>query len=124
MKVLVADDDKFIRNRLEDIFLQIGCLVKTVESGSEVIREVLNKKYAAIFLDLHINGIEGVELIEAVRQIDSGLPIVILTGDESPDMKKNVMQHGVSDYLLKPIRKEILEKIINKKIRMNENGES
>jgi DNA-binding NtrC family response regulator len=114
MNILIADDDKFMRNILEDMLVENGCTVNTVQSGGEVIRAVLSDIYDAVFLDLHINGMDGVELIQAVKMIDQNLPIVIITGDDSPDMKKEVMMQGVIDYILKPIRMKKIKRILTR----------
>lgn len=110
--VLVADDDKFIRTRMEDMLVGQGYSVSTEQSGSEVLRKIMAEKFDVLFLDLHMNGLEGVDLIRAVKEVSNDLPIIVITGDESAEIKKEVEALGVAAYILKPIKEKKIKEIL------------
>lgn len=112
ISILVADDDKFIRNRMEDILVGQGYRVSTEQSGSEVLRRIMAEKFDVVFLDLHINGLEGVDLIRAVKEVSADLPIIVITGDGSAEIRRQVELLGVTAYILKPIKEKKIKEIL------------
>lgn len=111
-RILVADDDKFIRRLFENILTIEGYHVEFADTGGETIRQLLIRKFYAVILDLHISGIEGLDLIASVRTLDEGLPIIVVTGDESMYMKRKVEKIGVFEYFIKPVKAERLIKVL------------
>lgn len=103
MKVLIADDDKFIRYFLWRLLSQEGCEVQLVESGSEAVRKILSQNFDLMFLDIYMGGMDGLETIYLVKQIKPKLPIVVVTGDLSSEIKNKVQLMQVFDYLTKPL---------------------
>ena len=103
VKVLVADDDKFTRYFLWKTLSKEGYEVKLVESGSEAIRKILAQNFDVLFLDIYMEGMDGLDTISLIKRINPEIPIVVVTGDLSPEMKDKVQRMRVSEYLTKPL---------------------
>ncbi|HHF97923.1 response regulator [Candidatus Aerophobetes bacterium] len=112
MRVLVADDDMFMRNFLRKVLENEGCCIEVVESGSEVIRKVLEKKFDVLFLDIYMGGMDGFETIPIIKEIAPALPIVVITGDTSLQTKNKIQNLDVFSYLTKPIDPVEVRKVL------------
>ena len=103
MRVLIGDDDMFMRSFLRKVLEEESCEVEIVESGSEVIRRILRQKFDLLFLDIYMGGMDGIEAIPLIKEMDPQLPIVVITGDSSLQIKNKVQNLGVFGYLVKPL---------------------
>jgi DNA-binding response OmpR family regulator len=77
--ILVIDDEPSIRKSFLTALEDTGYLVETAESGEVGIEKIERKKYDLIFLDLNMPGLDGVETLRELREIDKDVPIYILT---------------------------------------------
>ena len=98
VKVLVADDDKFTRYFLWKTLSKEGYEVKLVESGSEAIRKILAQNFDVLFLDIYMEGMDGLDTISLIKRINPEIPIVVVTGDLSPEMKDKVQRMRAVSY--------------------------
>lgn len=112
MRILIADDDRFIRDSLPRILKEENCQIQVVESGSEVIRRLLKQKFNLLFLDIYMGGMDGLETILLIKEIDPHLPIVVITGDSSTQMKSKIQALEVFDFLTKPLNPLKVKNII------------
>lgn len=101
-KVLVVDDDPFVRDMLAMILQANEYIVETAGNGTEA----LDKYKAAPDIDLIISDMNmpemgGLELIREIRKAGSEVPIIILTGNNEISVAIEAMNSGASDYLLK-----------------------
>ena len=78
-RILVIDDDAFIRKSFILALEDTGYQVDTVESGEKGIEMEQNDRYDLIFLDLKMPGLNGVETLRELRKIDMAVPIYIVT---------------------------------------------
>lgn len=102
LKVLIVDDDPFVRDMLVMILDSSGYSVETAESGEDAL-----KKYSAeqgvnlIVSDMNMPGMTGLELIREIRKSDEDVPIVILTGNNEISVAIEAIHSGANDYLIK-----------------------
>lgn len=103
MRILIADDDKFVRDFLRKVLEEENCEVEVVESGGEVIRRILKQKFNLLFLDIYMGGMNGEEAIPLIKEINPDLPIVVITGDLSSQTRNKIQALGIFGYLTKPL---------------------
>jgi len=100
MKCLVVDDDHLTCDLVERYLNQIGgidyCL--KVNDGSTALHLLATEAFDAVFLDLHLPGIDGVSLLKA---LPGNTAVVIISA--SPDFGAESYQFDVVDYLIKPL---------------------
>lgn len=78
-KLLVIDDDNAIRKSFKLTFENLDYTIDTVESGSQGIDKVKSENYDLIFLDLKMPGLNGVETLHHIREIDKNVTVYIFT---------------------------------------------
>ena len=107
--ILVIDDNKEIRNYIKKIFMADYTVFEA--SDGELGLELV-KKYVpdVIISDIVMPGLSGLELCRIIKN-DSGLshiPIILLTGESSPDIHLQGIEEGAVDFLSKPFDKDLL----------------
>ena len=102
VKILIVDDDPFVREMLATILQSNEYTVETAEDGLAAL-----KKYSGgsgvhlIISDMNMPEMSGLELIKKLRQGGSEVPIIILTGNNEIAVAINAINSGANDYLLK-----------------------
>ncbi|MGB4595043.1 MAG: response regulator transcription factor [Anaerolineaceae bacterium] len=102
-KILVIDDEPFLRLTLGAILQKAGYQVVMAESGKTALLTMQENNFDLAFLDLKMQDINGLELLPKLHQIDNGLPVLILTAHASLDSAREAIKQGARDYLLKPV---------------------
>ena len=107
--VLVVDDDTEIRNFLEQILQDHYYVFKAenVENAFEIVR---NEELDIIISDIVMPGISGVEFCSNIKESNefSHIPVILLTGTSSPEIKLQGIECGADDYITKPFEKQLL----------------
>ena len=102
--VLVVDDDARVRDILNDVILEQGYEVVTVETGDKAIEEVAKRHFDLIFLDLVLPGLSGVEVLRAIKAKDERAAVVIITGYGDDPIALEAMSLGPLLLIRKPLR--------------------
>jgi CheY-like chemotaxis protein len=91
---------------------QIG-EIEFADSGEEALKKVAKKHYDLIFLDVSMPGLDGFETCERIRGIKGYdvTPIIMVTGDTSPDCYSRWASSGCTSYVTKPIQQEPFRKL-------------
>lgn len=117
-KILVVDDTAMNLTVVKGLLKATQIRIDTAESGYEALNLVAKEKYDIIFLDHRMPGIDGIETLKRMKELDGnlngGVPVVSLTANAISGAKKIYMDAGFDDYLTKPIDSHQLEAIIIK----------
>lgn len=100
--VLVVDDDPAILELLR-VLLEDQYEVIEARGGAEAVAACQARAADVVLLDLRLPDCDGLSLLAAVRSEIPGVPVVILTGDDSVRTAVSAMKLGASDYLIKPV---------------------
>ena len=79
-KLLVVDDESYVRNFLREELSREGFTISTVSNGADAIVAAAEHPYDAIVLDMLMPGLDGIQVIRVLRKIIPGTPIIGLTG--------------------------------------------
>ena len=110
--ILVIDDEPLICKSCDRIFSQAGYMVDTHDDPETGFRQALEKHYDAIVLDLKLGERDGIELLNDMRNKNSQVPVIIITGYPSEETRNMSKKFGVIDYIVKPFGPaEILESL-------------
>jgi DNA-binding NtrC family response regulator len=113
--VLICDDEKNMRRVLEDILADDGWEVTTVGSGEEVLQRTgSGARFDAIVLDLSLPGINGLEVIDRLRDAGNDAGLVVITAYGSVDAAVKAMKHGAVDFLIKPFDNNRIKSALRK----------
>jgi diguanylate cyclase (GGDEF)-like protein len=102
-RILAIDDERFFRNLYSDILSQEGYHVVTAESGEEGLQIFSRESFDIVITDMAMKGMDGLQTMEAIKKMNPGQDVVIVTGIGDVQMAVNAMKKGVTDYMLKPI---------------------
>jgi len=108
-KVLVVDDDPVIGKSFDRVLSRKGYVVVNVENGMEALNKLAAENYDAVFTDIKMPGLDGLEVAERVRAKRPWTPVVIITGYGSDDNEARAKAAGVREFLRKPLSPDMIE---------------
>ena len=117
MRVLVVDDDREICDYMETFLSKDGLEVKTLSEPEKVADEVKNGGYHMVVLDLMMPKVDGVEVLQRIRKVDSDVAVVIFTGYPSLESAVQSMKLDAVDYLKKPFDPDEFREVVNRVMR-------
>jgi len=106
--ILLVDDEEIIRNSLAKELSEEHFAVTTVSSGREAISALHDAQYDLVITDLMMPGMDGAELVSALRRSDPRLPILGMTGLTDPAAFEGTDNPPLSALLTKPFTREKL----------------
>lgn len=104
MRILIVDDEEPIRFLLKHILetLRPAYQVVTVLDGEAALRQLQRHSFDLVITDYHLPRLDGLELAYNLRYWWPELPVIIISGNPPPDLKKHLQGLGQADYLKKP----------------------
>lgn len=107
-KILVADDEPFIRKLVHDFLSDSGFLVEEAGDGREAIEKFYSiEDISLVILDVMMPGLDGLEVCREIRKT-SDLPVVMLTAKGEEEDELAGFDLGVDEYMAKPFSPRIL----------------
>src|SRR5690348_4103959 len=113
-RLLVVDDEESLRITTAAIFEKEGYIVDTASSGDEAIDLLSNSDYDLVLTDLHMEGGDGLSVLNRIRQRAPLTISVVLTGFASVESAIAALQEGAYDYLIKPCDIETMKHTIRR----------
>lgn len=115
--VLVVEDNDFVRMQLIRFLEEGGFAVLEAKDGM-VALDLLktNLDVQVLILDLRMQPIDGLEVIKALQSQGRNIPVVVVTGDQNPDLLAEAARWHVSAVLMKPVQKDRLVKMVSRAI--------
>lgn len=111
MRILLIEDDRVIAKLISLAIKTNGYQVDTSENGSIALNMISQQNYDLILLDLGLPDMDGIEIIEFVRQ-SSKVPIIVISARERESDKVLALDTGANDYVTKPFNVgEVLARI-------------
>jgi len=107
-RIAIVDDDSGVRQALERLLRSTGYAVTTFASGEEFLERGCSMIVDCLVLDLHLGGITGVELEEALNSRGIGLPVVFITAHDHGSVRFRLEQAHAGAVLQKPFDDEAL----------------
>ena len=101
--LLVVDDEEPIRKALKKFLILQGYEVATAATGEEALAILQRQKVTGMLLDVNLPGINGVELVPQIMDLEPTIAILMLTAVNDATSAALCMQRGALDYLIKPI---------------------
>ncbi len=109
VQILVVDDDLNLRELLIDTLNTIGYAAEAAADGIEALERLAGRKYDLVISDVRMPGMDGVGLLKKVRHLYPDLPVLFITGVESPEVIGRASPDG---FLAKPFRISHIEELI------------
>ncbi|MES4784751.1 MAG: hybrid sensor histidine kinase/response regulator, partial [Nitrospiraceae bacterium] len=103
-RILLVDDDPVLLQALpETLTLKLyRVLVETSLSAVEALDQIRKTEYDVILSDLKLPGLDGLQLLDRIRQISPGTPVLLMTGHGDGDIGREALRRGAFAFLQKP----------------------
>ena len=111
-KILTVDDEMGIDSFFYEFFTLRNYEVFNALSGKEAIEIVKKEKPRIVLLDINMRGMNGIETLKKIREIDKDVSVVMVTGVKDEDVVKEALDAGADDYITKPLSLEYLDKVV------------
>ncbi len=115
-KILTVDDQMGIDSFFYEFFTARNYEVFNALSGKEAIKIVQKEHPRIILLDINMRGMDGIETLKRIREIDKECAIIMVTGIKDDDMMRRTKELGADDYITKPLSLEYLDKVVLLKV--------
>jgi DNA-binding NtrC family response regulator len=109
--VLVVDDEELYRRALERILTRVGHSVLMARDANEAMGIVSSQPVDLVLCDIQMPGINGLELVRQIHEIEPDLPCIVITGYSTPENSIEALRAGAFWYLEKPFEQEKLDVI-------------
>ncbi len=103
--VVVIDDDKLVNDLIYRI-LRKEYNARGYESAEEALRSENLSAVDVIIADVNLPGMDGIEFLKRVQIVDSGIPVILITGYGDIDIAISALKSGATDFILKPFKNE------------------
>lgn len=102
-KILIAEDDRELRQLFSHVLIKSGYSVKGVSNGREALAAMDNDFYDLIISDIMMPEVDGYELVRSLRECGNNTPVLIITAKDSFDDMRRGFLSGGDDYMVKPV---------------------
>jgi FixJ family two-component response regulator len=106
--IAVVDDDPFVRKALERLLRSAGLSVEAFASGVAFLESADDHEPDCVVLDLHMPEVSGFEVQSRLARAHAGVPVVVITGHDTPESRSRALGGGAKSYLTKPVDDEAL----------------
>lgn len=100
--ILVIDDERAIRNTLKDILSFEGFEVEEAADGAEGLEMIKGKDYNCILCDVKMPKMDGIEVLEKVKELKPDIPFVVISGHGNIETAVDAVKKGAFDFISKP----------------------
>ena len=102
-KILIAEDDRELRQLFSRVLVKNGYSVVGVSDGAEALCEIENQFFDIIISDIMMPRVDGYELVRALREAGNNTPVLMITAKDAFDDMQAGFSSGSDDYMVKPI---------------------
>jgi DNA-binding NtrC family response regulator len=113
-KILVVDDDKRLADNLVEYLSKLGYQSAAAYGGREALTKFEQGDFQLVITDLKMPEMDGMELLDAVKELDSRVVVMVITGYGSIESAVDAIKRGAFDFIPKPFQMEELEVIVNR----------
>lgn len=118
LKILVVEDNDFVRMQVVRYLIDSDYDVCEAIDGGEAISTVKTNKIDLAIVDVRMEPVDGFEFIRALRGMNLQIPVILATGDNSPDVLEKCAEWNVGAVLIKPIKKDRLVTAVKRSLEM------
>jgi DNA-binding response OmpR family regulator len=112
-RILVVDDEAPAREMLSEYFASQGYTVDAAASGQDALAAIRRARPDLVLLDVHMPGIDGVEVLRRIRDLDDALTVIMITADRDVATARETLKLGAFDYVAKPFDHAYLDRAVS-----------
>jgi len=116
-KILIIDDDKGLRTVLSDLVKSEGYEAFTAGNGKVALKEISTHSPDIVLLDIRLPGVDGMTILERIREIDKHIIIIMMTGHGDIKDAVRAIKLGAFDYITKPFNNDEIIAAVKKALK-------
>ena len=113
-RILVVDDEEFVRYVLKEMLTTAAYDVDTADNGKQAMVLFMREQFDLIIADIVMPEMDGIEVLRAVKEIDSAMPVILISGYPSAETAVRVTEMGAAEYITKPFNADMLKLTVAK----------
>ena len=120
MRILLIDDDEWIRDSLSLYFEGEGCHLLALETAEEGIEALKGQNYDIIMVDYRLPGMDGLEFLKRIQKTQSHAMKVFITAYKSKEVFSKAIKIGIDGFIEKPFTTKTIEESLSRLIEKDE----
>lgn len=117
--ILVVEDNDFVRMQMVRFLQDEGYTVHEAADGSSALVIMKENTVDAVVLDVRMVPMDGFEMVKAMHSQNMRQPVIMVTGDQNPDLLSEAARWNVSAVLMKPVQKDRLIKMVSRALKLS-----
>jgi EAL domain-containing protein (putative c-di-GMP-specific phosphodiesterase class I) len=118
-RVLVVDDEGALLEVWREILIDAGWTVEIASDGAKALEVLRRSSFDTIFTDIDMPGLDGLQLLRAIRTRDLDVPVVLMTGHPRTETAIEAVEQGALRYLVKPFSAATLTDAVESAVRLH-----
>jgi CheY-like chemotaxis protein len=118
-RILVVDDEPALPRVYIRWLESAGHTVESATDGKSAATLVAEKTFDVIVSDIAMQGMDGVQLVQAVRERDLDVPVVLMTGTPAVETAIKAVEYGALRYLVKPFEETVFRDVVAQALRLH-----
>lgn len=118
LKVLYVEDDIQVQTQTSKVLSIYFNNITLASNGKEGLEKLKRENIDIIFTDINMPKMDGLSMIEHIRNINSSIPVVVFSAYDKTEYLLKMIEYGVDGYILKPFKfnqiQKVIEKVVNK----------
>ncbi len=111
-KILIVDDEAFIRENLERVLGEDGYRTLSTDNGEDALALVGEEDFDLVLLDLNLGARSGLDVLRELKEIEPDLLVIIITGYGTVESAVEALKMGAYDYIKKPFKADAIHLIV------------
>jgi len=116
MKIVLIDDDEWIRDSLSLFFEGEGCHLLALETAEEAIEKLKRQNYDIIIADYRMPAMDGLEFLKRIQKTDPHAIKVLITAYKDEKVVSEAIRIGIQDFIEKPFTTRAIEESLSRLI--------
>ncbi len=121
-QILILDDEPIVCKRLKPAFQKAGYEVETFIDSATAMARIEEKRFDVVITDLKMQGIDGMKLLDRVKEIAPSTGVIVITGFATPETAKESFHKGAFDFVAKPFKLSDILDVVRKLEARNKAG--
>ena len=115
--LLIVDDESNVRDSLSKWFREDGFCIGTAENAAAALRQLQERKWDIILLDIRMPGMDGMELQQRIMELEPTATVIFITAHATIETAVQALKRGAFDYVTKPIDPDYLSHLIQNAVK-------